>query len=33
MQNSNYTVIITEQLDYTYPKPAKCDCIFGIAII
>ena len=27
MQNSNYAVIVTEQMGYTYSYPAKCDCI------
>ena len=31
MQNSNYAVIVTEQLGYTYPYPAKRDCIFTAA--
>ena len=29
MQNSNYAVIITEQLGYTYPYPTKIDCILA----
>ena len=29
MQNSNYAAIITEQLGYTYPYPAKHDCILA----
>ena len=33
MQNSNYAVIITGQLGYIYPYPAKRDCIFAKEII
>ena len=33
MQNSNYAVIITEQLGYMYPYPAKCDCILAQEIM
>ena len=29
MQNSNYAVIITKQLGYTYPYPAKRDFILA----
>ena len=29
MQNSNFAVIITEQLGYTYPYPAKRDYILA----
>ena len=29
MQNSNYAVIITKQLGYKYPYPAKRDCILA----
>ena len=34
MQNSNYAVIFTtEQLGYTYPYPAKRDCILAKEIM
>ena len=33
MQNSNYAVIITEQLGYTYPNPTKRDCILAQEIM
>ena len=29
MQNSNYAIIITEQLGFTYSYHAKRDCIFA----
>ena len=29
MQNSNYAVIISKQLGYAYPYPAKHDCILA----
>ena len=29
MQNSNYAAIITEQLGFMYPFPAKRDCMLA----
>ena len=33
MQNSNYAVIIAEQLGFTYPYPVERDCILAKEIM